>query len=611
MQIAIVLGLLVLAVVLFAMEVVSVDLLTLLLLIVLVAARILTPDEAFQGFSSDIIVILASIFVLTGALQLTGVVDQLSAHLLRIGRGSLNRLTLLVSGMVGGISAFMNNTTATALFVGPVLGACHKMRVSPSKVLMPVAYASILGGTCSLIGTSTNVAVSGYIAQAGMKPLGLFEITPIGLIILGVGVLYMMLIGRRLLPDHPSDSLTEDYAIREYISEIVVVPGSHMIGQTIFESDLAKMDFRILEVIRGTRRLLPRPGMTVEVNDVLLVKGKVEELMKVKATAGIEIRPELKLDDPALQAENIKIAEILINPRSDLIGQTLKEVRFRQRYNLTALALYREGHPVTDKIGNIRLRLGDLLLVQGAPETFLGLRRNRDLTVLEELSPALYRKRKGALTTLFFVTAIVVGGLGWLPLSVAFLVAAVMTVLFRCITIEEAYQFIDWRLLILIGGMTAFGLAMNKSGTAEFLAKGIAQLEPFGVRSILAAFFVLTILLTQPMSNAAAALVVLPVALSTAQHLGVNERTFAIGILLAASVSFITPLEPSCILVYGPGKYRFSDFVKTGVGLTLILIVVVLILLPVFWPLARVPGDAVQNGPPATAGPASPSSHSR
>ncbi len=596
MEIAIVLGLLVLAVVLFAREVVSVDLVTLLLLIGLVATKILTPEEAFQGFSSDIIVILASIFVMTGALQLTGIVDQASARLLQIGRGSVTRLLLLVSGVVGGLSAFMNNTTATALFVGPLLGACHKMRVSPSKVLMPVAYASILGGTCSLIGTSTNVAVSGYIARAGMQPMGLFEITPIGLIILSVGVLYMMLIGRHLLPDRPSESLTEDYAIREYISEIVVVPDSHMIGQAIFESDLAKMEFRILEVIRGKRRLLPRPDMTVQPNDVLLVKGKVEELMKVKATAGIEIRPELKLDDPALQAENIKIAEILINPRSDLIGQTLKDAAFRQRYNLTALALYREGHPVQDKIGKIRLRLGDLLLVQGAPETFLALRRNRDLTVLEELSPALYRKKRGAFAALFFVTAIVMGGLGWLPLSVAFLVAAVATVLARCITIEEAYEFIDWRLLILIGGMTAFGLAMEKTGAAEFLAKGIAHLQPLGVRTILAAFFVLTILLTQPMSNAAAALVVLPVALSTAEQLGVNERTFAIGILLAASISFITPLEPSCVLVYGPGKYRFSDFVKTGIGLTLILMVVVLILLPVFWPLARVPGPAAQSG---------------
>ena len=597
MQIAIVLGLLLLAVVLFATEVVSVDLLTLILIIALVGTNILTPDEAFQGFSSDIIVILASIFVMSGALQLTGVVDQISARLLRIGGGSLNRLTLLVSGVVGGLSAFMNNTTATALFVGPVLGACRKMKVSPSKVLMPVAYASILGGTCSLIGTSTNVAVSGYITREGMKPLGLFEITPIGLIILTVGVLYMMFIGRRLLPDHRDESLTEDYAIREYISEIVVVPDSHMIGQTIFESDLAKMEFRILAVLRGSHHLLPRPGTVVQAGDVLLVKGKAEDLMKVKAAAGIEIRPEMKLNDPALQAENIKIAEILINPRSDLIGRTLKEVRFRQRYNLVALALYREGHPVQNRIGNIRLRLGDLLLVQGAPETFQGLRRSRNLTVLEELSPALYRKHKGALTVLFFAIAVIMGGVGWLPLSVAFLIAAVLTVLFRCITTEEAYQFIDWRLLILIGGMTAFGAAMQKTGAAEYLASWIALLQPLGVRTILAAFFILTILLTQPMSNAAAALVVLPVALSTAQQLGVNERTFAIAILLAASISFITPLEPSCILVYGPGKYRFSDFVKTGVGLTALLMVVVLVLLPIFWPLARVPGHAVGGGP--------------
>lgn len=594
MEIAIVLGLLLAAIVLFALEVASVDVLTLLLLTVLVLAGILTPQEAFQGFSSEIILILGSIFIISGALQLTGVVDAIGSRLLRAGGGSPTRLTALVMGVVGGLSAFMNNTTATALFVGPVLGVCRKMGVSPSKVLIPVAYASILGGTCTLIGTSTNVAVSGYIARVGMKPLGLFEITSIGLVILGVGILYIMTVGRFLLPDYPDESLTKDYAIREYISEIVVVPGSHMIGQTIFESDLARMGFRIVEVLRGTRRLLPRPGTVIQADDVLLVKGKVEDLMKVKAAAGIEIRPELKLDDPALQGEHIKIAEILINPRSELIGRTLKEARFRQRYSLTALALFRDGHPVQDQLGNIKLRLGDLLLVQGAPESFEGLRRSRDLTILEELSPALYRRRKGALAALFFALAVVLGGLGWLPLSIAFLLAALMTVLSGCITLEEAYGFVDWRLLILIGGMTAFGEAMQKTGAAQFLANWIVLLQPLGVTTILAGFFLLTILLTQPMSNAAAALVVLPVALSTAQQLGVNERTFAIGILLAASISFITPLEPACILVYGPGKYRFRDFVKTGVGLTLVLMGVVLILLPILWPLQPMPGHAAR-----------------
>lgn len=591
MQIALVLGLLVLAVVLFATEVLSVDLLTLLLISTLIVTGILTPDEAFQGFSSDIIIILGSIFVIGGALQMTGVVDAVSSRLVKVAGKSLGRLLLLVMGVVGGLSGFMNNTTATALFVGPVLAACRKLRVSPSKVLMPLAYASILGGTCTLIGTSTNVAVSGYIARAGMQPLSLFEITPMGLIILGVGIAYMIFVGKRLLPDYPDESLTEDYAIREYVSEIVVLPQSHMVGQPIFESDLSRMDFRILEVLRGKQRILPGPSTLIAAEDILLVKGKVEDLMRVKATAGIEIRPEVKLDDPALQGENIKIAEILVNPRSSLIGRTLKDAQFRARYNLTALALFREGHSVQEKLGNIRLRLGDLLLVQGAPAAFEALRRNRDLTVLEELSPALYRRNKATLAALFFLLAIVAGGTGAAPLSVAFLVAAVLTVICGCLTIEEAYQFIDWRLLILIGGMTAFGVAMHKTGAAEFLAKGIARLEPFGVTTILAAFFVLTILLTQPMSNAAAALVVLPVALSTARELGVNERTFAIAILLAASISFIAPLEPSCILVYGPGKYRFRDFVKTGVGLTLVLMVVVIFFLPIFWPLNRVPGQ--------------------
>lgn len=586
MEIAIVLGLLVFAIIAFAMEWVSVDILTLLLLLGLVLSGILTPDQAFQGFSSDIIIILGSIFVISGALQQTGVVDVIGAKLMRFAGTSENRLLFFLMTVVGGISAFMNNTTATALFVAPVIGVARKLKVSPSKLLIPLAYASMLGGTCTLVGTSTNVAVSGYIVQAGMEPLTLFELTPIGIIIMAVGILYMLVIGKRLLPDHKDESLTEDYAMREYLSEIIVVPGSHMIGQRIVDSDLAKLDFRILEIMRGARRFVPRPRSIIEEGDVMLVKGKVEELMKVKGTAGIEIQPEVQLSDPSLQSEEAKVAEVLINPRSDLIGRNLKEVNFRQRFGLTALAIFRHGQSLQDKIGNIRLRMGDLLLVQGSPDRFQLLRRSRDLTVLEELSPALYRQNKGALAAAFFGVAVVAGGIGWMPLSIAFLTAAILTVMFRCITIEEAYEFIDWRLLILIGGMTAFGLAMENSGAAEFLARGIVQtLRPLGVPMIMLGFFVMTILLTQPMSNAAAALVVLPVALSTAQALGVNERTFAVAIMLAASISFIAPLEPSCILVYGPGKYRFRDFVKVGAGMTALLLIVVIVLIPVFWPL--------------------------
>jgi di/tricarboxylate transporter len=603
MQIAIVLGLLALSIVMFASEKLSVDIITFILLITLVVAGILTPGEAFAGFSQDIIIILASIFVISGALQKSGVMDALGAQLHKFARGNENRLLFSIMAAVSAVSAFMNNTTVTAIFVPPTMGIARESKISASKLLMPVAFASILGGNCTLIGTSTNVAVSGYIEKTGMQPLTMFEITPVGLIVAFVGIAYMMLLGKRLLPDHKDESLTEGYAIREYLTEIVVMSNSNLIGQKIFESDLSKKEFRILEVIRKSETLLPTPRTQIEARDVLLVEGKVEDLIKVKETTGIEILADVKVGDRELQSENIKIAEVLVTSQSDLIGQTLKEANFRARYGMVALAIYRHGQSLREKIGRIKLKLGDLLLLQGPAERLDDLKRHPDLWILEEFHPNAKPKKRGLYTLGFFILAIVAGSLDWLPLSIAFLSAATISVLFRSLTPEEAYEFIDWRLLILIGGMTAFGTAMAKTGAAEFLASHIIHAmnplvgglpEPFGVMLILAGFFVLTVVLTQPMSNAAAALVVLPIALETAQKLGVNQRTFAIAIMLAASVSFITPFEPSCILVYGPGKYKFMDFVKTGVLLTIILMVVVLFVVPIFWPLHPMPGHSVE-----------------
>lgn len=586
MQIAIVLGLLVLAIVLFTRETISVDVVTAMLLIGLVATGILTPAEAFAGFSSDIIIILVSIFILSGALRQTGLMDEVGARLYVIAQGSLKRLLLTIMAIVSGLSAFMNNTTTTAVFMAPVMGVAQQAKVSPSKLLLPLAYASILGGTCTLIGTSTNVAISGYMAQAGMPPLGLFELTPIGLLIVGVGIIYMLVVGQHLLPDYQEKNLTEAYAIHEYLSEIIIVPGSHLIGQKIFESDLAGLGFRILAVLRGQGRFIPTSRSTIEADDVFLVEGKLEDLIKVKSTTGIEIKADLRLGDRDLQNGDIKIAEALIIPHSNLVGHTLKSANFRQRYDLTVLAVYRHGQSLRDQIGRIRLQLGDLLLVQGAAERLDFWQRSSDFWVLQKMNPPLRRQRKGLYTLAFLGLGLLLGGLGWLPLSIAFLAAAVLTLLFGCITVEEAYTFVEWRLIILIGGMTAFGVAMEKTEAAGFLAQGLLiMLKPFGVMAVMAGFFALTILLTQPMSNAAAALVVLPVALNAAQQLGVNPRTFAIAIMLAASISFITPFEPACLLVYGPGKYRFIDFIKTGLGLTLILMALVLFFVPFFWPL--------------------------
>jgi di/tricarboxylate transporter len=407
-----------------------------------------------------------------------------------------------------------------------------------------------------------------------------------GLVIVAVGTLYMMTIGRRLLPDHKEASLTADYRIREYLSEILVLPNSPLIGQRSFESDLSILEFRILKVIRGKQQFLPSSRLVIEEGDILLVEGRIENLMKVKKIEGIEIRAEAQLGDVDLQSSDFRIAEVLLTPQSELVGTTLREANFRRYYGLTALAIYRHGQSLREQVGDTTLRVGDLLLVQGPKDRVDSLPGHPGLSILGEVSETLYHPKKGLMTVLLFLAAVIAGGFEVMPLSIAFLSAAVAVVLFRCVSAEKAYEFIDWRLLVLIGGMTAFGTAMEKTHAAEYLANLIVSLmQPMGIMAILGGFFALTIVLTQPMSNAAAALVVLPVAIKSAHQLGANERTFAIAIMLAASVSFITPFEPSCVLVYGPGKYRFIDFLKVGTGLTVLLAIVVLVLLPLFWPL--------------------------
>ena len=618
--IVIVLSLLVLAVVLFATRALPVDLVTIFLLLALVLTGILDTSQAFAGFSSQIIIILGSIFVINGALLEGRVLDVVSTWLLRVAGGSTNKLLLTTMSVVSGLSGFMNNTAVTSLFIGPTMSVARRLKTSPSKLLMPVCFASILGGTCTLIGTSTNVAVSGeiqrqheaglveWIAQGGndlnndgeldsldylmhaevnkikiYKPLGLFEITPLGLLIMGVGIVYLMVIGRKLLPDYPDESLAEDFNIREYVSEIVVMSGSKLVGELVFKSSLAQMDFQIIKILRKKKSFVPNARSKFEENDVLLISGRIDDLMAVKDASGIEIKAEVKLEDESLQTEETKIAELLITPKSTLIRHSLKEANFRQRFGLAVLAIYRHGQVLGRKLGVIKLRAGDLLLVQGSKERLQALEDDTNLVRLEvNEAPSADRRRKGLMALTFFGFAVLAGGFNLAPLPVCFLSAAAMTVATGCITMQKAYEVIDWRVLIVIGGMTAFGAAMRESGTANWLAGGIQSFFE-SPRMILAGFILLTMFLTQTMSNAAAALVVLPVAMQTAQTLDVSGQTYAIAVMLAASSSFVAPFEPACILVSGPGKYRFTDYVKAGLGLTLIMAFLVWFFVPLIW----------------------------
>ncbi len=586
MEIALVLGLLIVALALFATEKLPVDIVTLLLLVTLVLSGVLTVPEAFSGFSDPIIVVLASIFVIGGAMRETGLLEMIGARLLRVVSAHPARLLPAMMTSVAAISAFMNNTTVTAMFAGPLTGLAKRAGISPSKILMPLAFASILGGTCTLIGTSTNVAVSGYIARHGLAPVGLFEITPIGLVIVAVGLLYMTFFGERLLPDRAAEDAVDDYNIREYLSEIVVLEGSPLAGQNALDSDLSILHFQVLKVIRSGAEFRPDPRDVLRVGDVVIVAGKVENLVKVSRIEGIELHSAVAFAEQDLEPGDTRVAEVLVTPLSKLGGRTLRETDFRHRYGLAVLALYRRGQALHEALGNITLRTGDLLLVQGSQDRLEALQHSLDLAVLEQVREAPGGSRRGWIVLAAFLAAVALSGINLVPLPVAVLCAALVIVLFKCLPMDQIYQSIDFRLLVLIGGMTAFGVAMEKTGAAALLADWTIHLmSPLGAHGVLGGFFILTVILTQPMSNAAAALVVLPVALKAAAQLGLNERTFAIAIMLAASVSLVTPFEPSCVIVYGPGKYRFNDFLKVGGLLTLLLLMVLLVLIPMFWPL--------------------------
>jgi di/tricarboxylate transporter len=502
-------------------------------------------------------------------------------------------ILLGLSATIASASAFMNNSAVTPIFIPPAIGVARRLKLSPSKFLMPVAFASLLGGTCTLIGTSTNVAASGLLQKLGYEPIGMFELTPVAVVVALLGVVYIATVGYWLLPERVPREIEEEYGLRQFLSEVVIVPDSPLAGKSLAESGLGTaMDLTVLAIHRkGDPPIVsPSADALLREGDLLVVQGRAQQIARVKGAPGIEMRADLHPSAADLTSDNVKLVEVMTLPNSDLLGRTLKEINFRRRYGVTAIGLYRDGEPLASKVGQIRLRLGDVLLVQGRKDAIALLSNLTELEVLEDVTHFIFNRTKSLLAIGLFAVAILVGSLRLMPLDFAILTAALLIVLSGCIPWRDAHKEVYWRLVVLIGGMTAFGIAMTKTGTDRFLAAVVVDsLGPWGTIPVLIGFFVITVILTQPMSNASAGLVVLPVAISAANALHVNPRTFAIAVTIAASCSFITPMEPSCLMVYGPGRYRFHDFIVCGAPLTLVVLIVTVFMVPWLWPLALVP----------------------
>ncbi|MDM7921625.1 MAG: SLC13 family permease [Pyrinomonadaceae bacterium] len=590
--------LLAVAIVLFATEKFPVDVVGILLVIALVLTQVLTVQEAVAGFGNDVIITIAGLFILVGGLIKTGLVDLIGRRMHRMAGDNQFVLTALIMAMAALSASVLKNTTTTAMFLPVVIGLAAKAKLPPSKLLMPLAFGAILGGSCTLIGTSTNLAVSGTIQRLGFEGLSMFELTPVGVIIVAVGIFYMLVWGRRMLPSTGGgESLTDQYSIRDYISELVVLPNSRMVGKTLRESNFStELELNVLNIIRGEeKRIAPGAFERIHEGDVLIVEGKIPDILRVKEEAGLEIRPDFRLNDGVLEYQDIGLFEVLVMRGSDLVGQTLKTSRFRQTYDMTVLAVNRHGETFVNKLSDVMLKFGDVLLVQGSRDRIETMMSAGEVLLLEDVSHKSMRleKRKWAITAFLVFLGLslfkVVIGVD-IPLAIAVLIGVMVLLATKTVRYAEMYELIDFRLLVLIACMMSFGAAMERTGADQFLAGNIEYyFGDFGGTAVLAGFFLLTVILTQPMSNQAAALVVLPVAIKTAVALGLNPRTFIIAITYAASFSFITPLEPACVLVYTPGRYRFMDFVKIGTALTIIVFIVAMILVPVFWPFQPPP----------------------
>ncbi len=589
-DIALTLLIIVAALVLFATEKLRVDVVAMLVLISIGILGLIPEEELFSGFSNSAVITVWAVYMVSGGLFKTGVADMMGKAILRVAGTQEPRLIAIIMLTVGVISAFMNNVGAVAMMLPAVIGISRQTKVPVSKMLIPLAFASLLGGKMTLIGTPANILAAGILAERGLPTFGFFEFTPMGIVVLATGIVYMVLIGRRFLPVREVDQGKEEiYQLRDYVTEVRISPDSPLIGKTLIESQLGHdYDLTVLAIQRedGEQPALHRDTQIFS-EDLLVVESSASDLIDASQALGLRMEVGYELEIDALEPGDIQVIEVTLAPNSHIVGLSLEEAHFRDRYGFTTLAISRAGEVITERLRKVPLQFGDALLLQGPQHRVAALQEGGDFVVLEPDEPEQYRSRKApiAIGALLLAIGLVVFGVA--EIALAMVIAAMIMILFGVLTIEEAYESVDWRTVFLVAGMLPLGLAMEQTGTARYLADLILGVfGPYGPVATLAGIYLLAALITQPMSNAAAIVLVVPIALDTAAGLDANYKTFTMAVVIGAATSFLSPVgHKANVLVFGPGGYKFTDYARVGALLTLILLIVSMIFLPIFWPL--------------------------
>ncbi len=595
--------LLMLTIVLFISDQIRMDLVALMVVVALAVSGVITPAETVSGFGQSIVVMIAALFIVGEGLFRTGVAAAVGNRLLRMGGGSETKLLILLIPVVAGMSAFMSSTGAVALFIPVVLSMSRKAGMHPSRLLIPLAFASLIGGMLTLIGTPPNIVVSGLMESSGIKAFRFFDFTPIGLVILLVGTLYMVFVARKLLPvnalqepEHvhpPLKAFAERYGITKHLHKLQLSAGSELIGQTVIQASL-RTNYEV--TVFGIRRdgklvstLIPVLSETVmQVNDILLAYGYQEDVSCLCSEQGIK-EQGFPAGEMSRVYQEFGVAEVLLRPDSPLIGKTTKKGHYREQFNLSLIGIRRKGKPIIPKFKRTPLAFGDTLLLAGGWRYIGLLGKSRDFVVLE--TPAEMEELPSHRALAPVAVAILVGMLvlmvsGLVASLSATLLAALAMVLTGCVTMEESYKSLNSTSLVLIAGMLPLALAMKKTGAiqliVDYLVTDMGGGEPM---MICAGLFIFTSVFSQFISNTATTILVAPIALATAQGLGLNPEPFMMTVALAASTAFATPIaSPVNTLVMAPGNYRFIDFVKVGVPLQILAMGVTLFLTPKIFP---------------------------